>query len=277
MSNSIPLEITLKQKISPFFDVLELDIESYILDSENEASKSKKFLYLQLKKIIHLHGIGNYFKRDLELIPFIELFNELNGLKIYNPKAFKKFSKMLLNSEVSGYYGVRLEIHLAAILLMKKVDYEIQESPDFKINIGENKSCFIECTSRHLSENKTFDIILKTMLDTIGSKKDKQYMTHNTALFVDITNIVNKHPYVMGKGDQNVKMIRDLILVEINKHNIGSILFIYWGLDKKTKEYTSAYTRVDSSKISSELLFFLDSYYKLDYITLDSIIVPSRP
>ena len=106
------------------------------------------------------HDYGN---RNVEIAKLRTLVIDLQTIEKYDKKLLIKFKKKIADSSknLGIYFGVRMEIKIAASLIDKGMNFTKTESPDFTID---EYGIYLECTSIH-----KFDVSSTKLTDKIRS------------------------------------------------------------------------------------------------------------
>ncbi|WP_419831216.1 hypothetical protein [Endozoicomonas atrinae] len=155
-----------------------------------------------------------------------------------------------------SWQGLRFEIHVLASLIQKEINFNKQESPDFSIKFKQH-NLYVEATSARLEKSKGLSHYKKIEY-AISEKNSKPYANKNTALFIDITNIIFNESKIEEKGDfeQLVSSIH-----ENDSNNYGSVILFTFRMNYDLGHYESVWRRVDINGCSDDLVEFLDSIY----------------
>lgn len=267
---------------SPFHAKLELIVNIFDIKLKPEKvflpfSEHKSYIEESIYKVFQLDLIGDYRTRDLEFVPIDHLLSALMLLKTHKNQAFSKYIKLIKESTYDKYFGFRFEVEIAATLIHKKINYNISESPDFKII--NDSPIFIECTSRHLNKLKSPENILKSIKNSIDEKSKKPYSNNQTALFIDITNLLSNHWNIMEKGNEHsIENIQSFL----HNSRFGNLTLFWYILFKPNEadfqsrvfKYDCMYRRIDNKNISSELKLFLDSTWKMGEFNPKTFQIP---
>jgi hypothetical protein len=247
-----------------------------------ELNKILRMKFIKGNKDYH-HPIGqtlyraldNYNKRDdiqaqLEFARMDFFIVHLKRIEQNDSNMLKDFRE-LIKKQPENFPGYRFEVGIAASLFQKKIKFNKQESPDFKLVDDRYRDVFIECGSSRLSKNKDVDIIYK-IHSIINKKGKKKYASNNTALFLDVTNIFfylqqnNRHP--------DNKEIREGILDCLRDNNFGNVTLFINLLNKEFDRFESTYLRVDNELIDRNLLLFLDDNYPMSSYFIGDPVIP---
>jgi len=105
----------------------------------------------------------------------------------------QQFKRRLRKASLQNYFGLRLEIRIAAKLIKDKIPFEKSEAPDFKLDdVTRWPGVGIECTSAHLDlecAKRPVDVLYK-VIRAIESKTEDRYATPLTILAVDASNLL---------------------------------------------------------------------------------------
>ncbi|MDO8578210.1 MAG: hypothetical protein Q7R50_03410, partial [Dehalococcoidales bacterium] len=164
------------------------------------------------------------------------------------------------NKNWGTYFGVRLEINMAASLIQKKINFVKTEAPDFAIS--EYGVC-MECVSSHRSNVGSANLIDK-IHSAIMEKSKKAYCNSSTVLCMDITNISatteESENELLAQKD-GLRRVVEQILKDTHS-NYGSILLFSYFMDLKDYLH-SGYWRIDNENIMPALLSFLNKYFPI--------------
>lgn len=189
---------------------------------------------------------------------------DMETISKYDRDLFKHLRKKLLRCSADNYFGLRLELRIAATLLIRKVPFNKSEAPDFILgsNVG------IECTSAHLdlqNLNNPIDVLYKVKA-AIAQKSDYHYRTKSTILAIDVSNLLfhegqEQCAQILADKDKSTPLIRGMT----NDSPFQSVLYFSYawislpsGNDVKLQ---SLHTRIDRENIDSPSKAFLDSQY----------------
>ena len=208
------------------------------------------------------HNKGDYSRRNVEIAKLSMLVKHLRTIEKYDQRLLDTFKKKLRDTSKNWgtYFGVRLEINIAASLIEKKVIFVKTESPDFTIRECE---VYMECASIHRSNVGSAKLINK-IRSVIAGKSKKAYCNLSTALFVDTTNVSatseeSEDKLLSSKG--GLQEIVKQMLKDTNS-SYGSILLFSYFMDLNGS-FHSGYWRIDNVNIIPALSSFLDKYYPL--------------
>ena len=168
---------------------------------------SKRYSSHPIRRCIDLvlqHHFNNQpILRDYENCRLSLLVKNLKEIKTQNENLFNKFKRDILRANKDTYYGLRLEISVAASLIRSKISFYKSESPDFILDKPFKKAS-IECGSLHLTRTfSTNDDLNRKIESVIRQKAKKDYCHKASAIFIDVTNI---HHFDAGK--QNIIKIK---------------------------------------------------------------------
>ena len=133
------------------------------------------------------HNNRDYDQRNVEIAKLGMLVKHLQTIEKHDKELLKKFKRKIrdTNRNWGTYFGVRMEIHIAANLIQKGIQFDKTESPDFTIATD---GVFLECSSAHKLDGSSTSLTDK-IRSVILEKSKKVYCNPSTVLCVDITNI----------------------------------------------------------------------------------------
>jgi hypothetical protein len=213
-----------------------------------------------IKMVSVFHNRGDYANRNVEISKLSMLVKDLQTIGENDQVLLNEFKRKLHDTSKNWgtYFGVRMEINVAASLLRKHVKFVKQESPDFAIP---EYGVFIECGSSHKPDDSSADIGDK-IRTTITEKSRKAYCNLATLLCMDITNIAAKCGdggiEILASKNSVHRMVKQ-ILSDTNP-GYGSILLFLYFMDTN-ESFHSSYWRTDNDTITPALLAFLDKHY----------------
>jgi hypothetical protein len=108
-----------------------------------------------------------------------------------DPGLLSHFKKKLHRQlSLPSYFGLRLEIRIAASLVAKAVHFQKSEAPDFVLTDWQDVG--IECTSAHLDLKsiKRPDQVVYKVGSAIENKNKYKYTTRLTILALDVSNLL---------------------------------------------------------------------------------------
>lgn len=208
------------------------------------------------------HNKGDYSQRNVEIAKLSMLAKHLKTIEKYDNGLLDTFKKIVRDTSKNWgtYFGVRLEINIAASLIEKKVGFFKTESPDFTI-----KECgvYIECASIHRSNAGTAKLVDK-IRSVIAVKSRKAYCNPSTALCVDITNVSattdESENELLASRDGMRGIVKQIFKETESRY--GSIMLFSYFMDLNSVFY-SGYCRFDNEGMISALADFLDRCYPL--------------
>ncbi len=226
-----------------------------------------------LNRVLKYHNQKNISLRDYELGKTALLVKELKIIEQHDSELLATFKKQLhTNLSFDKYFGFRMEIHTAAVLILKKVEFTKTESPDFTIHT-EDRDVFIECGSAHLSKPKTQDVKYK-IGSVISQKSKKPYCGPATALFIDYTNIY--HNILKNDSQFKTDEINEYLKNALKTTKFGNITLTSYVAIEDTKRFAGMYIRVDNQNIDKSLLNTLDKSHPHGKYTIDKLFVFSE-
>jgi hypothetical protein len=200
------------------------------------------------------------------------LVEDFELISTHDSVLFRGFKKALRNCEKhEPYFGLRMEIRMAASLISKGVTFEKSETPDFVVTVGrkfgiECTSCFILLGEAHEPRSLDYKIV-----SSIRKKIALAYHTTPLILAIDITNLL----FHDGKPTfPNILTDMEKLHPNIEQAVAGSafdsmLAFFYFWTPTNSGNgatFTIGYNRYDSSEMASIVLSFLDTHFpKGDY------------
>jgi len=236
----------------------------------DEIANSSPPIKESITKIIELQNNQKEWTSIIELskmklfahhLKLISKYDDKNNTQILN--SFKKLLKKI--TDRNRYYGLRYEVDVAATLIHYNCNFKKRESPDFEV-FEDEKTVFIECTSSHVEEIGTRDLESK-LKSTISTKSEKPYCNLQTALSIDITNLL--HNEKVQSRDISIPNIRLIVESILEDDGFGSIILYFYVGDKNDSSFQAKFERIDNTKIDATLQKVLDKLFSK--ATLDSI------
>jgi hypothetical protein len=118
---------------------------------------------------------------------------DLERIKDHDRDLLQQFKRKLRQASLQNYFGLRLEIRIAAKLITDKIPFKKSEAPDFKLeDVTRWPGVGIECTSAHLDlecTKRPVDVLYK-VIRAIESKTEDRYATPLTIVAVDTSNLL---------------------------------------------------------------------------------------
>lgn len=268
---------------TPFHCKLELLSNLFNIELSKEKAllpftSHKTYVSEALHKFVYLDLIGDIETRNKEFVPFDHLLSALMILKTYKPDAYNKYIKLIRICSYDQYFGYRFEVEIATTLTHRKIEYRVSESPDFEIS--QRPYIGIECTSRHLNQDKSFEQTLKSIKNCIDEKSKKKYNNNGTALFVDITNLLSSHWNIIEKGnEESINTIKSYL----SNSDFGNLTLFWFILylpenqifnSKSKLKYDCMYRRIDNENIDSRLKEFLDKTWSFGEVNPKTFQIP---
>jgi len=137
------------------------------------------------------HNRGRLLFRDLQLMKLQFFAEHLRQIEAYDPKllsAFRReFRRRLARDQ---YVGLRFEVATAARLIRRGVPFTRGERPDFYLTFN-GARLGIECTTATITDPARQDPLRK-ISEVVWNKRDKPYATPSTAIFVDISDVIQR-------------------------------------------------------------------------------------
>jgi hypothetical protein len=208
-------------------------------------------------QVLLYHNKGDYEARDHQLTRLALLRSELQEIEKHDPELLAIFRNMYRYNR-ADYYGFRLEVATASLLIRRKIPFEKTERPDFVLKTKSGDSLFIECGSVHLTKGKNRPVDYK-LASAINGKLKMPYMNRQTLLFVDVTNIIHhslKSEHYLGPTDLE-RVVRN----SISGQMVGAVILVFYILDKDRKHFWYNSQRIDNEEMHPSLLQFLDEQF----------------
>lgn len=227
-----------------------------------------------LERVLDYHRENDYLNRDYENGMISLLVKNLKEIEQHDTKLSRVLKRHLKKSDADTYFGIRLEVSVAASLIRHNIPFRKTEHPDFTL-CSQFEGATIECGSAHLSESKPGLKDLKYKIGSaINEKVKKDYCNHGLALFIDFTNInyYSKINESLIGNDELKNFIRSIL----NSANIGSILMWTFMINKDLNQYQWKYHSVDNNNPNGQLLEFLNSNYPFGVDITHSYDFPIR-
>ncbi len=204
----------------------------------------------------------DFARRNVEIAKLSMLVKHLKTIERHDKELLKKFKRKIRDTskEQGTYFGVRMEIMIAASLIQKGINFTKTERPDFTI---EEYEVYLECTSSHKLDDSTTSLTDK-IRSAILEKSKKEYCNSSTVLCMDITNIAATNEESENKllaSKDGLKRIVEQILIDTNS-SYGSFLIFSYFMDL-TNTFYSGYWRIDNETSVPALTVFLDKYYPI--------------
>lgn len=229
---------------------------------------SRTYLGQRLKWIMIFNDSAEFIERDAEMLKVALLTKHLKEVKQYNEDIFSQFKRSIKRCmKAADFYGLRMEINTAASLARANIKFTKTESPDFELTVN-NENAFIECNSTHFStdvgnpENK--------IIRAIRHKSKMPYANNNTALFIDVTNLLCK------SDGSTQRPIKEIVQEELNEKNYGCILLFAYVFYDEGRSINSHYSRIDSRYISKNLYEFINQCFPFGKVELQTHWIPDQ-
>ncbi|MEP0984292.1 hypothetical protein [Ekhidna sp.] len=241
-----------------------IDLFKAVLDIRNKDPK-RSFIDEELFRItdflIPTGQIGGINGAHSALFKFRFLFQDINILQNAKSPQINKWIKKLKKCPLQEYYGIRLEIHIAAFLTSKNIAFKCPDPPDFEIE-WKSKTLKFECTTRHLTASKNKEDVLKSFRTPIEKKSEKkknyQFVDGNSALLIECTNLSSHNA---GLFWSEYEQTRKFLKQEIELTKYGAVFTYSFIWNTSNGRYESIYSRIDSENINQDLTDFLDTFY----------------
>jgi hypothetical protein len=213
----------------------------------------------------HFQSSQDALRRGALDIAEVEIFNlaaklmELGQVGKYDPQLLRRIKQRLRTHRLDDYLGVQCEIAVASLLLAKRFQFTCPDPPDFQIKVeGSEQPACIECTSVHIETDSDRELIYKVG-SAINAKKKKEYCRADSALVVDITNVMY-HSHKAG-WNLNPNAIKENFADLASDSGFGAVLILceVGNLEKGRME--TLYSRLAIESPSVELQTVLDQCF----------------
>lgn len=190
---------------------------------------------------------------------------DLEIVRQKKPDLFRHFKKELRRTSIDNYYGLRLEIRIAASLTAKNARFGKTETPDFILT--DLPSAGIECTSAHLNLQDSTEPsqVAYKVVRALEEKATFKYKTVNNILAIDVSNLLFHEGHEacaksLADKDKAFPLLKD----HVNRSNFQSMLYFSYAwkaFEDKGIILTSFYTRIDKDGADQNIAGFLDSQF----------------
>ena len=192
----------------------------------------------------------------------------LEELKKISQKKYKIWKNRLVkNTNNVGVYGDLFELYITWTLVMKNIEFETTDSPDFKV-LHNNSNIYIECTSSQFDFEKkpSKDDILQKISDTIYSKLNMNYANTSTCLFIDITNLCY-HAKMLNSTISNKELMLSIVKASQkipmfeSSQTFGAFMFFCFNITRNSKgeiRYAcNSFNIIENTSVEPNLVDFL--------------------
>lgn len=216
-------------------------------------------LGIRIRRLLALQGQGNWCGRDWEFARLRLLIKQLREIEKARPEILKVFRRQIRRAkENDSFFGIRFEINIAASLIRKRIPFTKGESPDFTL-LGPPEETYIECGSAHVRGTQHL-LLMEKLKRVLTQKCAKPYSNRQTALFLDVTNVVAE-----TRSVEQIPAGRDWLrntVTELSKvATFGSVLLFCYMPNPQLRRYESNYVRADREDASPALSALLDSTF----------------
>jgi hypothetical protein len=223
------------------------------------ASFSKRPIPGAIGNVVEFHQKTDYAQRDYVNATLSLLVKNLREIEAHDEALLTQFRKMLRAANEDTYFGVRLEVSIAASLIRHKIAFLKSDPPDFVLTGGFN-GVSIECGSAHLTGPKpTGSDLTYKIGSVIKEKSGKSYCNACTCLFIHFTN-VNFHS-LTNKAILTNAQLKRCVAEELACTSFGSVVLFTYLVNRDLSRYQQKYHRVDGANPSKVLLGFLNAMY----------------
>jgi len=191
--------------------------------------------------------------------------DDLDILRKSRVGLFKHFKKELHRTSVDNYFGLRLEIRVAASLIASNTAFQKAETPDFVL-LG-LPSTGIECTSTHLQLKDTTEPsqVVYKVIRAIDEKTGFKYKTESNILAIDVSNLLFHEGHeacnkILADKDKTLPILKE----HVNSSIFQSMLYFSYAwkaFEDKGITLQSFYSRIDKDGADPEAIRFLDSRF----------------
>jgi hypothetical protein len=178
---------------------------------------------------------------------------------------FKHFKKELRRTSVDNYFGLRLEIRIAASLIASNTAFQKTETPDFVLTTL--PSTGIECTSAHLELKDTTEPgqVVYRVIGAITQKTRFKYKTARNILAIDLSNLFFHEGHetcnkILADKDKSLPILKK----HVNSTIFQSVLYFshaWKAFEDKGITLQSFHSRIDRDEADPEIARFLDSRF----------------
>jgi hypothetical protein len=157
-----------------------------------------------------------------------------------------------------NFYGTMFEVEIAASFLRKGVSFEKRESPDFRVNVGD-EVVGVERTTGRLEGS---GLPLKKLEGRVKKKGAKNYVGLSDAVFVDATGALYASA---GGGTPRMEMsmednMKRFMTAGVHEADVGAALALF-RVVHDAGGIETIFSRVDYLKVNERLRQFLNTAY----------------
>ena len=178
---------------------------------------------------------------------------------------FEHFKRELRRTSIDNYYGLRLEIRIAASLITSNTAFRKAETPDFILI--DFPSTGIECTSAHLDLQNTAEPsqVVYKVIRAIEEKTGFKYKTVSNILSIDVSNLLFHEGHetcskFLADKDKALPLLKE----RVNSSTFQSMLYFSYSwkaFEDKGVILQSFYARIDRDGADPNVRRFLDSRF----------------
>lgn len=249
------------ENVTKLFESLDASIGLKIFFQGN----ANTILAKKLDKLFELYGAGDNVKFQIAFGSLLMLANDLEIVKAASPRCFKKFKKILFSQKKStSWEGHRFEVRIWASFWKKRIPIINREKPDLLVEFR-GRDTFIEAATTRVDAQKNRSHLYRVHR-TIKAKNKKKYANSNTALFIDITNLMHLDSQVMATDNL------DDIIREINQDKTikyGVVILFCYARNPEKDRYESIYKRVILDHCDANLRVMIDQEYPQGRYSID--------
>src|SRR5215212_9001578 len=195
---------------------------------------------------------------EVQILNWGAKYLELCDLEKFAPHVVRRFKRRLRTNRLDDYLGVQCELAVASMLVSKSFQFSCPDPPDFQINVNGSQEAFIECTSVHIGTDSDKDRLYK-IGSAINNKQKKGYCNGNTALVIDVTNVMYKSDE--GGWDLNPQAIKNRFFDRAANSGFGAVLIISETVTLDEMRFQTVYDRLSVKGPSPQLQTVLDQCF----------------
>jgi hypothetical protein len=239
--------------------------------SENENHPISKII----RRIIKYHKEGRYHERNTEELRLEMLMKHLKNIRTHDLTLFNKLrSEFEKRMSDIGSWGIRFEIRVCSELINANIHFIKRESPDFEIKYNKEVS-WIECTSIRKTSSKRVPSLIESIRSKFNDKARKPYCNTKTALFIEITNVLQKIGRIRNFSiTENLESIKNEIPSLFNNNNFGAVFLCFSIYDPNKGIFHNGRIRIFNPSIDASLKTFLYVTYPPQPRYVESFLIP---
>lgn len=228
-----------------------------------------------LNRIEKYHKQGRFFERNTEENRLEMLIKQMNDIKKYDLSLFNSFrNEFNKRSADPGCWGIRFEIRVCSELIKSGIAFKKGESPDFKI-FDHQTHAWIECTSLRFISSKKPIVLDERVVSKYISKSHQPYCNLKTALFMDITNIMQK---ISQKEQQDISFhinhTRQAIQSSFSVDNYGALFLCFSIYNPQENIFQTGHVSFFSPHVDENLSFLLNKTHPYKPQQVSAYFIP---